>query len=405
MAYSSLGLAKVGSNFAGATLHRYVSTADSLATIKASGYFTDEVFSVNDIIFVVGSDGRDMMYVTTASPVATADYIDATSPVIPDGSITAAKLATGAVTAPALGAGSVTSAALGAGAVTSAAIGSGAVLAAALGAGSVTAPALGAGSVTAPAMGISAVETSAIADGAVNGSKMAANAIATATLQDASVTKAKLAPDSIDGSKIEDDALNSEHYAAGSIDTEHYAAGSVDSAALGTGSVTSTKIAAGAVDSTALGAGAVTSTKLGANAVGTSALADDVVSGAKIATYATSSQDPGALLIYHFSTPGGPSANTDVILNENITLVAAYVHLNGAGTAADTVQLKTAGGANNVTSAVNISSSASGDNISTNLIPPHDVFNQGQQLRIAQVDGGGNDSPPLRITLIGFKHP
>ena len=75
MAYSANGLAKLGSNFEGITTHRY-ETADAIATVIASGYFTDEFFSTNDLIYVIASDGQFTLRVTdgAAGNTITTDY-------------------------------------------------------------------------------------------------------------------------------------------------------------------------------------------------------------------------------------------------------------------------------------------------------------------------------------------
>ena len=133
-------------------------------------------------------------------------------------------------------------------------------------------------------------------------------------------------------------------------------------------------------------------------------IADDTLEVEKLAVYATNDSDAGTCIIYHFSTPGGATANTDVTLNDAISICALYVHTQASGTAGDTVQIQTASGAANVSQVYNLAPAQAGDNISLRITPPNGVFSAGAGMRIAQVDGGGNDSPELRVTLIGFKN-
>lgn len=59
-------------------LFAYSSSADSVATIKGSGYFNDvtDVIRQNDVIFVVGSDDKVMLEVTSATGASTVTTIE-----------------------------------------------------------------------------------------------------------------------------------------------------------------------------------------------------------------------------------------------------------------------------------------------------------------------------------------
>ena len=92
--------------------YTYKNDTETLADIKASGYFdaADDVLVKDDVIYVLGSDGHDLLYVVSLDPVVTGDYIDASAPSVPDGSITTAKLADEAVTSAKLADGAVSGA-------------------------------------------------------------------------------------------------------------------------------------------------------------------------------------------------------------------------------------------------------------------------------------------------------
>lgn len=104
MAFDKLNMAPTGASLTSEdipTSWSYISSADNLATIRASAYFNDWAgqLSQNDYLYLTGSDGSDLVNVTSvtgASPVTVAAFISAGD--IADGSVTTAKLAALAVT-------------------------------------------------------------------------------------------------------------------------------------------------------------------------------------------------------------------------------------------------------------------------------------------------------------------
>lgn len=98
----------------------YKNTADTVAAIKASGYFNTWTTQLSqyDWLYVRGSDGSDLVQVTSATGAATvtvAPFIDAGD--IADGSVTTVKLADLAVTAAKIANDTITAAQLATGAV------------------------------------------------------------------------------------------------------------------------------------------------------------------------------------------------------------------------------------------------------------------------------------------------
>jgi len=75
--------------------HTYKTDDDDIADVIASGYFNnaEPALVENDLIYAVAKDNRDLLYVVSVDPVVTADLQSGASAVIPDGSITHAKLA------------------------------------------------------------------------------------------------------------------------------------------------------------------------------------------------------------------------------------------------------------------------------------------------------------------------
>ena len=72
----------------------YKLSTDTVATIKASAYFNDyvEYLEIDDTIYLVGSDGSDLVKVTAVTPDVTVTSILAT---LPPASVTLAELSAG----------------------------------------------------------------------------------------------------------------------------------------------------------------------------------------------------------------------------------------------------------------------------------------------------------------------
>jgi hypothetical protein len=89
----------MGEGHAVAREWNYKTTVDNAAAVAASGYFADveDMLELDDLIYAVSSDDRELLYVSGLDPVTTTDLVTSSSVVIPDGSITNAKLADGAV--------------------------------------------------------------------------------------------------------------------------------------------------------------------------------------------------------------------------------------------------------------------------------------------------------------------
>lgn len=109
-------------------------------------------------------------------------------------------------------------------------------------------------------------------------------------------------------------------------------------------------------------------------------------------------------LQYHIkvSTPGGATANTDKALPAGTwEMVWAHGISKGSGTGGDTVQIqKDTGG--NLSAAVSIAFHTPNQIIyfSPDLTPGATLIGGTDALRVAEVDGGGNDSPAVDIHIM-----
>lgn len=101
MAFIQAGMSQTGGSLTSTSVPVswiYQQTADTLATIRASGYFNSWTNNLTqfDYMYIRGSDGADLVNVTSATGAATvtvAEFI--TTGDIADGSVTLPKLASG----------------------------------------------------------------------------------------------------------------------------------------------------------------------------------------------------------------------------------------------------------------------------------------------------------------------
>mgnify|MGYP003148311607 FL=1 len=83
----------------GRRLYSYDDTTSTIAEATASGFFntSSPELRPDDLVFITASDDRELVYVASVGPVTVVDLVTSSSVVIPDGSVTNAKLADGAV--------------------------------------------------------------------------------------------------------------------------------------------------------------------------------------------------------------------------------------------------------------------------------------------------------------------
>lgn len=105
----------------------------------------------------------------------------------------------------------------------------------------------------------------------------------------------------------------------------------------------------------------------------------------------------GLTLTFPVDTAGGPSTNYDMVMDRKITVTDVFVINLTGGTAGDSVTV------NNGTMAFTNVIPVSGGGNSTDRMNLYASSNAtidvGQTLRVAQVDGGGSDSPQLRVLI------
>ena len=177
MAYLDTGFYKASAGLGRNATRQIFSytTTDAIATVKVSDYFNGAGHKLeeDDLIYVVASDDRELLYVSGLNPDTVVDLVSASSGTIPDGSVTEAKL-DAAVIAKLLGTNNVGATHLEAAGVETAALKDLNVTEGKL-AAAVAAKLLGTNNIVPGNMAALSVETAAIANANVTDEKLESN--------------------------------------------------------------------------------------------------------------------------------------------------------------------------------------------------------------------------------------
>jgi len=186
-----------GAGYSGDSFFRYESDVDNLATIVASGYFNSATNNFNQYttIEIRGTDGKELVYVNSASQAATVTVAAFSHPVT---------LSTGQVTSDHILDGTIVNVDISA----SAAIDY-SKMASMTGDASMTANALtiSGGAVDAGKLASDAVTSIKIQNNAVSADKLGTDSVTTVKIADGNVTAIKLASDSVTNAKMADNAV------------------------------------------------------------------------------------------------------------------------------------------------------------------------------------------------------
>lgn len=240
-------------------------------------------------------------------------------------------------------------------------------------------------------------QVASIEDGAVTTPKLADLAVTTAKLAELAVTEAKLGALSVTEAKLGALAVTE-----AKIDALAVTAGKIGALA-----VTEAKIAALAVTTAKIDSSAVTTAKLDDLSVTTAKLVDGNVTQVKLAansldgTVIANLGDASLIgvpsLAITVETPGGATADTDVIMTHKVRVLDVFVVNKENGSTSDTLQVKNLATA--ITNVMNVSGVA--DNLirAEKITVATAVINAAGTLRISQIDGAGSDSPPTIVTV------
>jgi len=209
--------------------------------------------------------------------------IGKTPGLVPDGTISTAKIADLAVTADKIANTTITAAQLADTAITGGKLANTTITDTQLANDAVTTAKINAGAVTTTELGADAVDGTKIADDAIGSEHIADDAVVAAAIADDAVGSAQIADGAVDTARLGADAVTSAKIADDAVGSEHIADDAVVAAAIADDAVGSAQIADGAVDTARLGADAVTGAKLADDAVGSEHIADDAVVAAAIA--------------------------------------------------------------------------------------------------------------------------
>lgn len=177
------------------------------------------------------------------------------------------------------------------------------------------------------------------------------------------------------------------------------------------GSVTTPKLAALAVTNAKLALLSVATGNIQGDAVTAAQIQDNTIIQAKLAassydaTIARNSVDgntEGDLLqIFRVDTTGGASANYDVLMAHKVRVIDMWVILRGSGTVSDTVTLQNV--TTDITNSLDVNATDEGIVRAGFVSDTQWEIAASTNLRVAQVDGGGSDSPALTVFILALR--
>lgn len=158
----------------------------------------------------------------------------------------------------------------------------------------------------------------------------------------------------------------------------------IDGSVIKPATIPSDAFEAGAIGSTSIADLGVTTAKIAASAVTTAKIADQNITAAKVANTSITGSLPGIAVIWEVDV-AATTANYDVVVPNKARILNVWAHKAAAnGGAGDTVQLKTSGGAANITNALDLNISTDGGNVGASSIDPtNSVVAAGTTLRLA----------------------
>lgn len=320
----------------GNKVQTYGNIADSLATIKGSGYFDDAAANISqyEILFVTGSDGIGIISVTSARGVTpvTTDDIEHVGVTIGTGEITSVHILDGTIVSADLNA----------------------------------------------TAGILLSQMEALATGKIVVGSVANVATAVTVNGDASLA-----------------ATGALTVAAGAIDNGKISASAAIALTKIENVTSGNTIVGNAVNKAASVAlsGAATM-----NNAGVVSLSANVITATEVDTYAVGGLVSAPELVLIFDTAGGVTANDDRIITEKM-MITGFTAINlEDGSAGDTIQLQTGAGAS-ISTIMGVSGTNNSKVSSDDIYHANAVIAAGGTIRLREVDGGGFDSPAVRCFI------
>lgn len=157
----------------------------------------------------------------------------------------------------------------------------------------------------------------------------------------------------------------------------------IDGSVIKPATIPSDAFEAGALGTASIADLSVTTAKIAASAVTTAKIADQNITAAKVANTSITGSLPGIAVIWEVDV-AATTANYDVVVPNKARILNVWAHKAAAnGGAGDTVQLKTSGGAANITNALDLNISTDGGNVGASSIDPtNSVVAAGTTLRL-----------------------
>lgn len=105
--------------------------------------------------------------------------------------------------------------------------------------------------------------------------------------------------------------------------------------------------------------------------------------------------------LFRINTPGGVTANTDVIVTHKIRVIDVWVVNLAAGTASDTIEVLN--GAAAITDVMNASGADTIVTRAANINDANHEIAASGTLRVTETDGGGSDSPAMAVYVSAIR--
>lgn len=165
----------------------------------------------------------------------------------------------------------------------------------------------------------------------------------------------------------------------------------IDGSVIKPATIPSDAFEAGALGTTSIADLSVTTAKLAASAVTTAKLADQNITAAKLSNTSITGSLAGIPVVWEIEV-AGTTANYDVVVSNKCRITDLIVLKAPAdGGAGTTIQLKTSGGAANITNALDLNTTTDGAVVRASTI---DLANRqvaaGTTLRLAATQGAGS---------------
>ena len=146
---------------------------------------------------------------------------------------------------------------------------------------------------------------------------------------------------------------------------------------------------------------AVTGAKIAATTVTQAKIAANALDGTIAADVADVNVIGGLVQLFRIKTPGGVTADTDVVVTHKIRVLDVWCVNAGAGSASDTITVKN--GSTAITDAIDVNDADKTVSRAGTIDDAQFTIAAGGTLKVTETDGGGNDSPAVDVYVLAVR--